>query len=434
MKAMITILAAGVLICGLCGSVGMAAAVPPGEGGKVFPLKRQPLPDASHQRLSFSYHNLESMRNVLPGIDGVAAMGTELDLSQAGLGRRQIVLVKNDDQLKHRDRLYVDANGNQRFDPDECYDISRTKDPVRVERSSSNRHYSTVCPVKLTGGKGGPTSTQWIALRAIQYDEQRARIGCAPVTCAMGEVQFGERKTLLGICSASHGLIPLDRGVELADGDDGGGVRMGCQLLLDASGNGQFDRLTLQDMGLENRWLTRLVRSKGVYYALSVAPGGESIRITPTKPKVGKLKIPAEIESASVVGPEMAAIVVSDDKEIELPAGRYSILQYRYLKDGARLRVSGGSPRGVFEVKADQTNTFRVGAPLGLGVTYQSTSPSRDATRRPSQLRFVFKVTDCVGRGIVDCRSSRGNRPPAPRLKIVDQGGKTVLDAAFRYG
>ena len=433
MKAIIAMLASGVLICGLCGSVGMAAAGPPGEGGKVFPLKRQPLPDASRQRLRFSYQSLELMKDVLPGIEVQAAIGRELDLSQAGLGRRQVVLVKSDRQLKRCDRLYVDANGNKRFESDECYDISRTKAPVRVERSSSNYHYSMVCPVKLVGGKDAPASAYWIALRAIQYD-RLGHLGYAPLTCAMGEVQFGDRKTLLGICSASQGLVPLDRGVQPTRGDDGGGVRVGCQLLLDASGNGQFDRLSLQDMGLENRWLTRLVRSKGVYYALNVAPGGESIRITPAKPKVGKLKIPDGIESASVVGPEMAAIVVSEDKEIELPAGRYEILQYRYLKNGARLRASGGSARGVFEVKADQTNTFRVGPPLGLEVASQPMSSSRDATRRPSELRFHIKLTDCVGREIADCRSSGGNRPPAPRLKIVDQGGETVLDASFRYG
>ncbi len=433
MKAMTMTLVTAVLICGLCGSVGLAAAEPPGEGGKVFPLKRQPLPDANRQRLRFSYQGLEAVEDVLPGIEGVVGRGLDLDFSQIGLGRRQAVLVKSDDKLKRCDRLYIDANGNKRFDPDECYDISRTKDPVRVERSSANNHYCMICPVKLVGGKDAPASPHWFALRAIQYGPM-GHLGCAPITCAMGEVAFGDRKTLLGICSVSRDLVPLGRGVQLTSGDDEGGVRVGCQLLLDASGNGQFDRLSLQDMGLENRWLTRLVRSRGVYYALSVAPGGESIRIASAKPKVGKLKIPDGIESASVVGPEMAAIVVSDDKEIELPAGRYEVLQYRYTKDGARLRASSGSARGVFEVKADQTNTFRVGAPLGLEVVSRPSFSSRDATRRPSQVRFRIKLTDCVGRAISDCRSSGGNRPPAPRLKIVDQGGETVLDASFRYG
>ncbi len=427
MRILIAVLAVGVVLSAPYGSTALAEA---DQAGSVFKLQREPLPVSRAGEVPMKGYGISPITEMPPGIDAVEAMGTKVKLGMAGLDRLWVVLAKSSRKQKRHDRLYVDTNGDGRFERAECYDITRTKKPVRVLRSERQYHYVEVTPIKLVGKQGA--SPYWIGLLTYQY-ERGAYIRCGSVTCATGKVRFGDKDLRLAIYEPSLSGR-FDRGIDLP-GEEAGGMGSCCQLLLDANGNGQFDRLNLRDMGFENRWLTRLVRIGGTYYELKVAADGGSIRITPSKPKVGTLKIPEHVGSASVIGPAFATIVTSKDKQLELPAGTYAVHRYEYRRGSDTLHAAGLKEEGQFEIKAGQTASFRAGAPLRLGVICRSDAPNTQGSRNlaPKNVRISMALEDCAGRRVQDLRTGTG-RPPAPRLKIVGPTGKTVLDAAFKYG
>jgi len=94
------------------------------------------------------------------------------------------------------------------------------------------------------------------------------------------------------------------------------------------------------------------------------------------------------------------------------------------------------------EIMAGKATPIRVGPPLEIRVTC---SPSRTERRvreagrvRPDEpvreFDIAFGVMDCVGRRLIDLRSGKKGRPPPPHFTITDEAGKTVLNAAFKYG
>lgn len=412
----------GLLTSGALGEADSARETSSAEG-KVFKLQYEAVPGGDGSGVSWRGGREERISKMPPGVDAKSATSVELDLRGVGFGRRSAVVVPS------KYALYVDTNGDGKFGEKERIDIKRNGSLVRVMRSERDYHYCIVNPIKLVSESGKGAAEFWIAMRIYAY-----RGGChvmyGSATFAAGKVAFGDTEIRLAIYAPGMSA-GFGEGVSLS----GSGIPVGSQLLLDVNDNGRFDRFAPYGMGPENRWLTRLVRLGGTYYELTVEKDGRSIRIAPTKPEVGKLSLPAHVESASVIGAEFATIVASGDKDVELPAGRYSIYEYRYNKNGTHLSARDGEGKVTFEIKAGQTGSFRVGAPLRVGVSHNACSDRASrADRRPREIRFAFEPQDCEGRQITNMGSVLNRRPPAPRLTILDKRGKRVLDAAFTYG
>jgi len=439
MKGLVATLAAVVCAWGLGDSAALAEG---GAAGQVFPLEFQPLPTKDLRGLrSTAGYFLEPIDEIPEGVEAVKAMSNDAALRRGwrppprGLPlfvRRRMVLARSNDKQEGYDRLYVDADGDGRFGSGECHSLSRTDAPRLMMFRTSDGGEMTFrevgeCRVKVVGGLGTGGATVWVDVR-VSLGQNRAYVRCTDVTCAMGKVRLGGRDIRLALYYRDSAKS-LGRAVELPDRGARGrkrGIQTGCQVLFDINGNGVFDDLDLSGIGPENRWLTRLIRFRGKYHELAVGQGGRSIRITPSKTKVGTLRIPDGLASASLVGPGFAMRVTNQDRQIELPVGRYVVMAYACQTTAGSLRVRDVMADAVVEIKPGQTTRLEVGAPLVMTVTQNRL--------RSDSLRLALKVLDRAGRRVANVQTSNKQRPPPPRFKIVDAAGKTVLSDAFKYG
>ena len=122
-----------------------------------------------------------------------------------------------------------------------------------------------------------------------------------------------------------------------------------------------------------------------------------------------------------------------------VPADQYVIAMYKesaptgderrsgaQLGLGARSSYSGKSP--TFAVTAGKVTNVAVGSPLIAQV---------DARRsRGSSYTLSLKFTDAAGRDVdyMFIPGARNGRPDPPKVKILDAGGKTVLETTLEYG
>ena len=432
MKPTVLMLTAGACVCALVASAALAEAEPAGKPGKVFQLERKPLPDWDTRGARWQYEQLVPLKKMPAGIEAAKAQGGAMSFGQEKPRRFQIVLARSSKGGENADRLYVDANGNGEFEKGESHDLSHSGGPIQINRSSRRYRRITINPLELTLGEAGSEQPYWIALLIYDYAGQRqSHFRYTSATCVSGRVALGKKEFLLGVYDTGM-TGRFDRCPTFAEGkpDPRRRTPSPCQLLVDVDGNGQFNNLNFYGMGSENRWLTRYLRLGGAYYELKVDAAGRSIHVAPATPKLGTLKIPKEVQSASVVGPAFAAVVVGADKQIDVPAGDYAVYEYTYRQVGGSMRAYDREGSARLGVKAGQAASLAVGPPLTVKVDCQS----RGRGSASRQLGMDLALTDCAGRRVVSVSDARGKRPPAPRFTIATQGGKPLLDAAFKYG
>jgi len=404
--------------------------------GEVFKLEMGPLPAENDPAISH-YARQERIEGKLPpGVKGIGAKGYKVRVWSP---REQclVIVARSSEETATYDRLYVDANRDGRFDKNECYDLTRTAGPVKVTKTRSGSR-AEIRPVMLVRDKEGDGSPCWVRLGVRQRGKGQVDVLASNLTCASGTVRFGEREVRLALYIPRLGLEQvLGQGVQLPGeaGDVGSkSVRRNVQVIYDANGNGRFDNLSLYDCRPENQWLTRLLRVDGKYYALEAAEDGLSIRVTPAKPRIGKLAIPADLRMIQILGPEFALGSREADKTVELPAGRYVVMYYCYQSKGGQVQANDSSAGNVLEILSGQTTKIEVGPPLRMDIKCSLSGIKGNASESYRTLGLTLKMTDRAGRPITGVYIAKGRRPVAPRFRIVDRKGKTVLSDAFKYG
>ena len=435
MRTHCSTVAACLSICGLIGSTAFGETK---QTGEVFKLEAQPLPEDTTSGFHWYYFGLSPLKGYRPaGVKGVELRAAKLQV-WSDRTRHQLILAKSSKDKDRYDRAYVDHNGDGRLDKDERYDLTRSHGIVQLEGQGSNRHEVHLRPVKLVHkGKDGE-SARWVAL----WLRDQNHILAANVTSTAGNVRFGDKDVRLALFSrAMRSEGGFAKAIEFPSKDlpeDRRYVRTYAQVLFDANGNGKFDNLRLYDTGPENQWLTRLVRVNDAYYAIQADKDGLSVRITPAKPKVGTLTVPDHVDSLIVLGPEFAGTSSGKDKKIELPAGMYVVYQYNLKTPKGTLSVGDRRADAVFEIRPGKETRIETGPPLAIAVSHSWMRMRRVVgkaeSQRSEQLQLQLVVKDCAGREVTGVNMSKGGRPPAPKFKVVDSKGKTVLDDAFKYG
>ena len=207
--------------------------------------------------------------------------------------------------------------------------------------------------------------------------------------------------------------------------------------LIDYNGNGTFndssmnfaqiDRIKLGTGGaIVERFVGKYIQIDGLLYCPAPARDGAFITLTPaTDVALATVQVPAGISQLTLGGLNGVLHVDVAKGAGRLPVGKYHVHQWQLERrddKGARWKLTAtGSPGGtVLELTADSTVSLAVGEPIVAPVT------DRAAGKQHS---FSQTLAGRLGERIEITRN--GERPSAPKLRIVNEAG--TYDKVFRF-
>lgn len=286
------------------------------------------------------------------------------------------------------DRMWVDWNGDKRFDASEMATLVPDKDPSKPG--------SAVLEFKAPPkGAAGPIHVKMLLFNGVF-------VGMLPTGCMMGKIDLAGRTTEVAVVDMNF------------DGIYG-----------NAGKDGPADTLFLDERSVELPALVQL--ADGKFWAPTIAPDGGRISFAQDSSPTGVVAfVGAPIESVSITSSNRNVVANAVDGKLTLPAGQCGINADFAIKEagGKKWRYSifcGGR----FRVAAGSTTTFHVGGSLKLGVEVADSQGGR---------AFSLNLTDQGGSQVMGLYDEQGNRPPPARLTIIDPSGKVVRTMDFAYG
>ena len=241
-----------------------------------------------------------------------------------------------------------------------------------------------------------------------------------------GEVKLAEQTyRVAAVCNSSDGRydkalqLPLSRASQPEFNI----------LAIDLNQDGRFDPNTLE--AGEVMPLARMVKVKDVYYNVTLAPDGSSVRLEKADPGMGTI---------DVGSPDVEMMVLSDagfqrfsgsGGKWQAPAGRYMALQVQLAKTDAQgakwtLSGSGAGKLESLEVRKGETLAMKLGPPL---VTKVEATPAGEGT-----VSIGMALEGQSGERYAPGAAKTGAVQSPPELKILDQAGKVLATGKFEFG
>ncbi|MFP4356619.1 MAG: hypothetical protein ACLFUJ_16025 [Phycisphaerae bacterium] len=203
-------------------------------------------------------------------------------------------------------------------------------------------------------------------------------------------------------------------------------------------GLGDLVQVAATDKGLSGPvheyYLDQPIRVGDSWYKLSADEKNMTLQARAMDLKSGTVQVASAPVGLDVQSSHGEMVCWLDETTGQLPAGRYNIDSAWLLgkPSGAEGKgpyarvIYGGKP---FEIKADQSVKLQLGLPLQAGVS-TSGRPSRGA----NLMRINLTLADAFNNRVVDVSLPNGSRPPAPKFRVLDAGGKVVHEGTLEYG
>ncbi len=177
--------------------------------------------------------------------------------------------------------------------------------------------------------------------------------------------------------------------------------------------------------------IPRYIPLKGTVYQMEVEPDGSAVHFTPTELPLGTLVVKEGEGSFFLYGEKLGEWNArGNEKGIPQPADQYKIRSYRWAfthhNERWELFVYFEKEGPALEISKDgvTTWTFEKRLIASLGIPAQASSNSYEVS-------LILKTPDG---GTVGFLTKNGQRPPEPKLKILDKNGKVLLTEKFHYG
>lgn len=145
---------------------------------------------------------------------------------------------------------------------------------------------------------------------------------------------------------------------------------------------------------------------------------------------------PVEVETGtlSIKHYDWTAVFVQDDnkvvgmaggpKPVPMPTGSYKTYRFEERYRGATLQC-GGTKSESFTLAAGDEKQLEIGSPIqGKPVVSQS----------GRNLKITAKLLEASGMEVSAFEIGQGNRPPPPRILILDENGQKLYEANLSYG
>jgi len=273
-----------------------------------------------------------------------------------------------------------------------------------------------------TEGKGGAA----IKLRLMTFNEGQLLAMC-PAGYFSGEVVLGGRTYRVALVDANgNGLVSDVSGLS----GDGKEWRGQDRLAIDLNQDGRF---SWTPQAPEIQWLCKTLRVRDVYYSVQVAPDASSIRLDEVKPRMGTLDLGGADVSLVLVSEMGVHALHGGGGKWALPEGEYLGRSLSLWKsDGAGQKwtlgdLSACGPLRRFTVRAGDTAAIKVGPPLALKAEAKSGGAD--------QVILSVWIEGCGGEQYsVGLSKAGAERMPAPKVKVLDDGGKTLAEGNSEYG
>jgi len=338
---------------------------------------------------------------------------------------------------KHPDLVRFNFTGKCSFQGAPTVPLKRGMSPKYANRLGLMRageyYHFGPATLKVTRGKMNlPVSVSGTYFIGTSVNKWR-EASLALFATADGSVRFGDK-----VC----GVRVADGTSDLRFGDPLGITQKGGLVVHAAKWRGFVaDRIwidtaseTFKSAGVKV-YCGQLARIGGKLYRLSVSRDGSKITVEPAKTRIGKVLIPGDKWSATLIGTKNVLHLSGGKGPVDLPADQYVVTNYKgiFNSDNAskphRL-YSGyytmiGREKGkIFDVKGGQTTKITAGAPLTAAVS---------VTQSEGTLMLNLLAKDASGGRVWNLYGPKG-RPPVPKVTVYDDKRKEVYSTSLKYG
>lgn len=319
------------------------------------------------------------------------------------------VLAKSSVAVTEPDLMWVDWNGDKKFENDERATV------VKGAGVQGRTVFKPVSDPKIGG------HVVHLAFTCVRGRS----IAVVPSGYMEGTVELNGKSVKVGIIDANGNGVYGDK-YTLAGGGD--------LFLIDRKGTGKFDmsQPTSTAAMFEGDVLPLfglMQLGEAGLCEISVTDGAR-IAITPYAGATGDIVFQGASGGFVLAdGPKGTLFVQPSDGKCKLPAGAYSVQMMEY-----KLTDSAGKD-WTFDVQTLAGKKLQVAADTPVLV---KCGPPLAVTLSPSSMHgvqmFSLDIKDASGASLSGLSDAQGGRPAAPKLTIADSKGKVVKTLAFSYG
>lgn len=323
---------------------------------------------------------------------------------------------------KAADVLRFDFTGRGKFDDKNVVDM-------KLKAGEGEMTRGTFGAAVLTATRNdGPVKVKVAGQYAKQglYRSLSLNICCVKA----GSCAFGDKKCAIRLIDANGNLAVSDKPKPTQSGGWVVLLERGDVVQIDP-GDGKFakDVVTCR--------FGQTICLDGKLWTLAVSPDGKKVSAKEADGQFGQVRLPAESATCVLVGDD-STVDVSGNKPVFVPAGKYYVMAYNEssapnaegkigsltvnnwgLKDDAAKKV---------EVAAGKTVDLKVGSPL----TAKAGVPAK--VRPGSSVQLSLVLTDQGGNDVSSVNGPDGDRPPKPRVDILNDKGEKVYSSTLEYG
>jgi hypothetical protein len=306
---------------------------------------------------------------------------------------------------KGYDVVYVDANNDNRIDPEK----------ERFDFRLSTISHDEPLRIGLLVTAGGVTAPYYVNFTAFPYSDDKNPAEKIHANLRNSSYYKGEAV-----------LLDKRRKIAIADLNSNG-------LFNDVERGGEFkgDRffVDLDDTaGAEGREMKsfpygRYTRIGGTWYSIVASPDGSLVEITNARPALGDIKAPSHISAARLVSPTQPLDLKFTNGADSAVAGEYRVQHVELLAEGER--PGGRTLYGWFPERGNKL-TVREGRTAQLVAGLPLKIEPQVAIDEDRTLQISLRIIGAGG-------ESYRWRPPAG-FEIVDASGKQIASGDFEDG
>ncbi|MBN2181048.1 MAG: hypothetical protein JW715_03980 [Sedimentisphaerales bacterium] len=324
-----------------------------------------------------------------------------------------IVLDESQGTGKGYDTVYVDADNDNRIDPDAekfSLTMSTTRNDIPLR-------------MKLMVSAGGKKIPYYFNFTAFPYTDEnnpveKIHANARNSSIFTGQAYLNGKKYKIGIADLnSNGLF----------NDVEQGLFKGDRFLVDFNNDGLFqDPLDVRQESFSYGRYTKIAEN---WFTIEADPSGTSIEISPASPDIVKVQAPKNVSTMDLHSAVQSQRLSFSDCKAEAVTGDYRLAAMKLSMPDSQSRIwtANGSFREnqpEISLKMGEEKVLPEMLPFTVSIEPSGKAPFEEVT-------FTLKITTSIGGTF---RTPRAKQRPDGGFEIHDAEGKIIASETFKYG